>query len=70
MKGMNGSTSFLPLKKKGGFQGKIQSESCLTKQQATQVYNEIESGEEVAIRKTVQQNVSDVPKTGDDQKRC
>ena len=62
MKGRNGSTSFLPLKKKGGFQGKIQSESCLTKEQAKQVYDKIESGEEVNIRKTMQQNASISPK--------
>ena len=34
MKGRNVSTSFLPLKKKGGLQGKIKSELCLTKEQA------------------------------------
>ena len=62
MKGRNGSTSFLPLKKKGGFQGKIQSESCLTKEQALQVYDKIESGEEVKIRKIMQQNTSILPK--------
>ena len=62
MKGRNGSTSFLPLKKKGGFQGKIQSESCLTKEQAKQVYDKIESGEEVKIRKIMQQNTSILPK--------
>ena len=45
MKGRNGSTSFLPLKKKGGLQGKIQSELCLTKEQAKQIYDKIESGE-------------------------
>ena len=53
MKDRNGSTSFFPLKKKGGFKGKIQSESCLTKEQAKQVYDKIESGEEVKIRKTM-----------------
>ena len=62
MKGRYGSTSFLPLKKKGGFQGKIQSELCLTKEQAKQVYDKIESGEEVKIRKTMQQNTSISPK--------
>ena len=62
MKGRNGATSFLPLKKKGGFQGKIQSEPCLTKEQPKQVYDKIESGEEVKIRRTVQQNVSVSPK--------
>ena len=30
-KGRNGSTSFLPLMKKGGFQSKIKSEACLIK---------------------------------------
>ena len=43
MKGSNGSTSFLPLKKKGGLQGKIQSELCLTKKQARQIYDKIKS---------------------------
>ena len=62
MKGRNGSTSFLPLKKKGGFQGKIQSESCLTKEQAKQVYDKIESGEEIKIMKIMQQNTSILPK--------
>ena len=62
MKGRNGSTSFLPLKKKGGFQSKIQSESCLTKEQAKQIYDKIESGEEVKIRKIIQQNTSVLPK--------
>ena len=62
MKGRNGSTSFLPLKKRGGFQSKIQSELCLTKEQAKQVYDKIESGEEVKIRKIMQQNTSILPK--------
>ena len=39
MKGRNGSTSFLPLMKKGGLQGKMQSELCLTKEQAKQIYD-------------------------------
>ena len=63
MKGRNGSTSFLPLKKKGGFQGNIPSELCLTKEQAKQIYDKIESGEEVKIRKIIiQQNTSISPK--------
>ena len=62
MKGRNGSTSFLPLTKKGGLQGKIQSELCLTKEQAKQIYDKIESGEEVKIRKIIQQNTSISPK--------
>ena len=62
MKGGNGSTSFLPLKKKGGLQGKIPSELCLTKEQAKQIYDKIESGEEVKIRKIIQQNNLKLPK--------
>ena len=63
MKGRNGSTSFLPLKKKGGLlQGKMTSELCLTKEQAKQIYDKIESGEEVKIRKIIQQNTSISPK--------
>ena len=45
MKGRNGSTSILPLTKKGGFQSKVKSEACLTKDQAKQVYDKIKSGE-------------------------
>ena len=54
MKGRNGSTLILPLKKKGGLQGKIPSELGLTKEQAKQIYGKIESGEEVKIRKIIQ----------------
>ena len=62
MKGRNGSTSFLPLMKKGGFQDKVKSGSCLTKEQIKQVYDKIESGEEVKIRKTMQQSNTKLPK--------
>ena len=58
MKGRNGSTSFLPLKKKGGLQSKIPSELYLTKEQAKQIYDKIESGEEVKVRKIIQHNTS------------
>ena len=51
MKGRNGSTSYLPSKRKGGFQRKIPSEQCLTKEQMKQIYDKIEIGEEVTIRK-------------------
>ena len=61
MKGRNGSTSFLPSKKKGGLQGKISSELCLTKEQTKQIYDKIEL-EEVKIRKLIQQNTSISPK--------
>ena len=62
MKVRNGSTSILPLKKKGGLQGKIPSELCLTKEQAKQIYDKIESGKEVKIKKIIQQNTSISPK--------
>ena len=53
MKGRNGSTSFLPSKRKGGFQGKIPSDLCLTKEQTKQIYDKIEVGEEVKGRQLV-----------------
>ena len=62
MKGRNGSTSFLPLKKKGGPQGTKPSEMCLMKEQAEQIYDKIEAGEEVKIRKIMQQNTAILPK--------
>ena len=62
MKGRNGSTSFLPSKRKGGFQRKIPPEQCLTKEQMKQIYDKVETGEEVRIRKLVQQNISNSPK--------
>ena len=62
MKGRNGSTSFLPSKRKGGFQRKISSEQCLTTEQMNQIYDNVESGEEFRIRKLIQQNISNSPK--------
>ena len=62
MKGRNGSTSFLPLTKKGGFQSKVKSDACLTKDQAKQVYDKIESGEVFRIRKTMQHSNVKLPK--------
>ena len=46
MKGRNGSTSFLPSKRKGGFQREISFEQCLTKEQTKQIYDKIEIGED------------------------
>ena len=62
MKGRNGSTSVLPSKRKGGFQRKIPSEQCLTKEQTKQIYDKIELGEQVKIMKLVQQNTYISPK--------
>ena len=62
MKGRNGSTSFLPSKRKGGFQREIPFEQCLTKNQTKHIYDKIETGEEIRIRKLVQQNIPDSSK--------
>ena len=62
MKGRNGSTSFLPSKGKGGFQREIPFEQCLTKDQMKHIYDKVETGEEIRIRKLVQQNIPDSPK--------
>ena len=62
MKGRNGSTSFLPSKRKGGFQRKLPSDQCLTKEQMKQIYDKVELGEEVKIRKLVQYNIPISPK--------
>ena len=58
MKGRNGSTSFLPSKIKGGFQIEIPFEQCLTKDQTKHIYDKIETGEVIRVRKLVQQNIS------------
>ena len=65
MKGRNGSTSFLPSKGKGGFQRRIPSEQCLTNEQMKQIYDKVELGEEVKIRKLVKHNTPILPKTGE-----
>ena len=57
MKGRNGSTSFLPSKRKGGSQREIPLEQCLTKEQTKHIYDKIETGEEIRIRKLVQQSI-------------
>ena len=62
MKGRNGSTSVLPSKRKGGFQREIPFEQYLTKDQTKHIYDKIETGEEIRIRKLVQQNIPDSSK--------
>ena len=62
MKGRNGSTSFLPSKRKGGLQRKIPSEQCLTKEQVKGIYDKVELGEKVKIRKLDQRNIPISPK--------
>ena len=51
MKGRNGSTSFLPLNKKGGLITNVFSEKCLTEEQTKYVYDKVESGDELKVRK-------------------
>ena len=58
MKGKNGTTSFLPKRQKGGkvrFSEKVtyipnKERMCLTKDQATQIYEEIEKNEPINIQ--------------------
>ena len=42
--------SFLPSKRKGGFQREIPFEQCLSKDQTKHIYDKIETGEEIRIR--------------------
>ena len=49
MKGRNGSTSFLPSKRKGGFEREIPFEQCLTKDQTKHIYDKIETGERLEL---------------------
>ena len=44
------------------FQRKIPSDQCLTKEQTKQIYDKVESGEKVKIRKLVQHDASIPPK--------
>ena len=57
MKGRNGTTSFLPLRGQGGFQRNI-SNQCLTNEQANGLYDKLEKGERVNIRKVNQHKFS------------
>ena len=58
MKGKNGTTSFLPERRKGGkvrFSEEVtyipnKERTCLTKDQATQIYDEIEKDEPINIQ--------------------
>ena len=68
MKGRNGSTSFLPSTRKGGVQ-KEMSDHWLTTEQTKQIYDKIETGEMVKLRKLDRQDVQNALKqatlTGD-----
>ena len=52
----------MPSKGKGGFQREIPYEQCLTKDQTKHIYDKVETGKEIRIRKLVQQNIPDSPK--------
>ena len=74
MKGKNGTTSFLPNKKKGGqlrFSEKVtyipnREEMCLTKDQAKQMYKEIEKNKSINIQ-IVNQGIKDESKVRNEQ---
>ena len=51
MKGRNGSTSFLPLNKKGGLMTNVFSDKFLTKEQTKYVYDTVELEYELKVRK-------------------
>ena len=51
MKGRNGSTSFLPLNKKGGLITNVFSEKCLREEQTKYVYDKVALGDELKVRK-------------------
>ena len=70
MKGKNGTTSFLPERQKGGkvkFSEEVtyipnKERMCLTKDQATQIYEEVEKNEPINIQ-TVSQKIENEKKT-------
>ena len=55
MKGRNGSTSFLPLYKKGGLIKDVSSEQCLTEDQTKYIHDKGELGDEIRVRRVSQQ---------------
>ena len=70
MKGKNGTTSFLPERQKGGkvrFSEEVtyipnRERTCLTKDQATQIYEEVEKNEPINIQ-IVSQKIKNEKKT-------
>ena len=61
MKGRNGPTSFLPSQRNGGVP-KEMSNQCLMAEQTKQIYDKIETGEMIKIRKIDRQDVQNTPK--------
>ena len=57
MKGRNGSTSFLPLNKKGGLIKDVSQEKYLTEDQTKYIYDKVESGDEIRkVNQEIQNN--------------
>ena len=54
MKGRNGSTSFLPLNKKGGLTRLVSTGKYLREEQTKYIYDKVESGDEIKVRKVSQ----------------
>ena len=54
MKGRNGSTSFLPLNKKGGLTRLVSKGKYLTEEQTKYIYDKVELGNEIKVRKVSQ----------------
>ena len=54
MKGRNGSTSFLPLNKKGGLIKEVPQKDYLTEDQTKYIYDKVGLGEEIRVRKVNQ----------------
>ena len=55
MKGRNGSTSFLPSNKKGGLIKDVVLEKCLTEDQTKYIYDKVEMGDKITIRRIGQE---------------
>ena len=55
MKVRNGSTSFLSLNKKGGLNKNVLSEKHLTEHQTKYIYDKVELGDKIRVRKVNQE---------------
>ena len=55
MKGRNGSTSFLPLNKKGGLFKNVSLKKYLTEEQTKNIYDRIKLGDKIQVRKVNQE---------------
>ena len=55
MKSRNGSISFLPLNKIGGLIKDVSKEKYLTEDQTKHIYDKVESGDEIRVRKVNQE---------------